>query len=189
MRIAPPNVDVDNTSHERLHPRQECSRSLRRRVFLVLSSSWCAVSGVIRKPIRGMKSIDAGVLDGVSTGVHASSEDARPAQKPGGCCNTPAADALMLAHPATELPVSPRHRAPRQLKCTQSRPHAPAYGRVPSCPTTKKRQMNLICGAGVLLTLVSTLNCQAAERPNIVLLLIDDWAWNGSPMTMSGNCG
>lgn len=26
--------------------------------------------------------------------------------------------------------------------------------------------------------------CAAAEKPNIVLLFIDDWAWNGSPMAM-----
>ncbi len=34
--------------------------------------------------------------------------------------------------------------------------------------------------AGCLLPCV----CSAAEKPNIVLLFIDDWAWNGSPVAM-----
>ena len=27
-------------------------------------------------------------------------------------------------------------------------------------------------------------NCVASEKPNIVLLFIDDWAWNGTPIPM-----
>jgi len=38
--------------------------------------------------------------------------------------------------------------------------------------------------SGVLLGLFFVLNCQSAERPNIVLLYIDDWAWNGSSVPM-----
>lgn len=29
-----------------------------------------------------------------------------------------------------------------------------------------------------------TLHARGAERPNIVLLYLDDWAWNGTPMAM-----
>lgn len=32
--------------------------------------------------------------------------------------------------------------------------------------------------------LVMTAGCYAAQKPNIVLLYIDDWAWNGSPVAM-----
>lgn len=39
----------------------------------------------------------------------------------------------------------------------------------------------LRCVAFSLLTINSV---AAAEKPNIVLLLIDDWAWNGSPTEM-----
>jgi len=44
--------------------------------------------------------------------------------------------------------------------------------------------MKLKCVFGVLLGLFFVLNCQSAERPNMVLLFIDDWAWNGSPVAM-----
>jgi hypothetical protein len=55
--------------------------------------------------------------------------------------------------------------------------------------------MNLKNSAGILLAFLLSVSCQAAkasspkssakaEKPNIVLLLIDDWAWNGTPVAM-----
>jgi arylsulfatase A len=55
--------------------------------------------------------------------------------------------------------------------------------------------MNCKIGSGILLGLAFALACPAAdaaspseslgaEKPNIVLLFIDDWAWNGSPIRM-----
>lgn len=38
--------------------------------------------------------------------------------------------------------------------------------------------------AGLLLGLLLASGAQAAEKPNIVMLFIDDWAWNGSPVRM-----
>ena len=47
-----------------------------------------------------------------------------------------------------------------------------------------KNPIVLFCTAFCLWALYS--NCEAAEKqpPNIVLLFIDDWAWNGSPVPM-----
>lgn len=55
--------------------------------------------------------------------------------------------------------------------------------------------MNLKNIAGILLAFLLLVSCRTvtasspkssaeAEKPNIVLLLIDDWAWNGSPVPM-----
>ncbi len=41
----------------------------------------------------------------------------------------------------------------------------------------------------VLFVLACAASCQAAEQPNSVLLLIDDWAWNGSPVPMDDTMG
>jgi arylsulfatase A len=59
----------------------------------------------------------------------------------------------------------------------------------------KEVNMNLKNSAGILLAFLLSVSCQAAkasspkssakaEKPNIVLLLIDDWAWNGTPVAM-----
>lgn len=69
MRSVPPNVDIDNKCHERLHPQQECSRSLRRSVFLALLSSWCAVSGVIGIDIRARAWCVTLSVDCIGTGI------------------------------------------------------------------------------------------------------------------------
>jgi hypothetical protein len=41
--------------------------------------------------------------------------------------------------------------------------------------------------AGVLLSLLLALNLQAADRPNIVMLFIDDRAWNDTPLSNRQN--
>ena len=41
-----------------------------------------------------------------------------------------------------------------------------------------------LCAVVFLLLTSSARAAGAAEKPNIVLLFIDDWAWNGSPIAM-----
>jgi hypothetical protein len=36
----------------------------------------------------------------------------------------------------------------------------------------------------VILGLIMAAGCYAANKPNIVMFYIDDWAWNGSPVPM-----
>jgi len=36
----------------------------------------------------------------------------------------------------------------------------------------------------IVLWLVSAGSCFAAAKPNIVMIFIDDWAWNGTPVRM-----
>jgi len=47
-------------------------------------------------------------------------------------------------------------------------------------PAKTIAQANLLLVLGWLLAG----SCAAAEKPNIVLLFIDDWAWNGTPVPM-----
>ncbi len=47
--------------------------------------------------------------------------------------------------------------------------------------------MKIETSLGILLGVMLTFSCQAAETPNIVMLFIDDWAWNGSPVRMDDN--
>ena len=42
----------------------------------------------------------------------------------------------------------------------------------------------VICLWCVAFSLLAIGSVNAGEKPNIVLLLIDDWAWNGSPVAM-----
>jgi len=37
---------------------------------------------------------------------------------------------------------------------------------------------------GILAGLIFAVVCRVAEKPNIVLMVIDDWAWYGSPVQM-----
>jgi hypothetical protein len=45
---------------------------------------------------------------------------------------------------------------------------------------------NFVALAAVLITLLfgTAVAAENTTKPNIVLLLIDDWAWNGSPVPM-----
>ena len=43
----------------------------------------------------------------------------------------------------------------------------------------------VICLLCVVFSLLATDTVTAAEKPNIVLLFIDDWAWNGTPVSMN----
>jgi arylsulfatase A len=46
-----------------------------------------------------------------------------------------------------------------------------------------------MCAATFLLLISSARVAGAAEKPNIVLLFIDDWAWNGTPVPMNDGMG